>query len=88
MATAKEELGALPDAEPGDCSSERLVRELALHVMVERGLADSDAGRTVSGEEIERRMRLRQAWPGPRELRDGWKTVPDEAMRGAASDRS
>ena len=57
MATAKEELRALLDAQPEDSSSEELVRELALHVMIERGLADSDAGRTVSDEEMERRIR-------------------------------
>jgi hypothetical protein len=33
------------------------VRELAFHVMVERGLADSDAKRTISNEEMARRIR-------------------------------
>jgi predicted transcriptional regulator len=59
MSTAKEELKALLDAQPEDSSSEELIRELAFHLMVQRGLADSEAGRTVSNEEMERRIR---AW--------------------------
>jgi len=35
------------------------VRELAFHVMVERGLADSDAKRTISNEQMAHRIR---AW--------------------------
>lgn len=59
MSTAKDELKALLDAQPEDSSSEELVRELAFHLMVQRGLADSDAGRTVSNEEMGHRIR---AW--------------------------
>jgi predicted transcriptional regulator len=57
MATAKEELKKLLEQQPEDSSSEELVRELAFHVMVQRGLADSDAGRTMSNEEMGRRIR-------------------------------
>ncbi len=57
MSTAKEELSRLIQGQPDDSSREEIVRELALHVMVERGLADSDAGRTVSNEEMGRRIR-------------------------------
>ena len=60
MSTAKEELKALLDAQPEDSSSEELVRELALHVMVQRGLADSDAGRSVTNDEMARRIRTWQ----------------------------
>ena len=59
MSTAKDELKALLDAQPEDSSSEELVRELAFHLMVQRGLADSDPGRTVSNEEMSHRIR---AW--------------------------
>ena len=59
MATAKEELKALLDAQPEDSSSEELLRELALHLMVKRGLADSDAKRTVTNDEMRHRIR---AW--------------------------
>jgi hypothetical protein len=57
MATAKEELTRLIQGQPEDSSREEIVRELALHVMVENGLADSDAKRTISNEEMGRRIR-------------------------------
>jgi hypothetical protein len=57
MATAKEELTRLIQAQPDDSSPEEIVRELAFHVMVERGLADSDAKRVVSNDEMARRIR-------------------------------
>ena len=57
MATAEEELKKLLEQQPEDCSTEELVRELAFHVMVQRGLADSDAGRTISNEAMDRRIR-------------------------------
>ena len=60
MSTAKEELTRLIQRQPDESSREEIVRELAFHVMVERGLADSDAKRTVSNEEMGRRIR---AWP-------------------------
>ena len=59
MSTAKEELTRLIQKQPDDSSSEEIVRELAFHVMVQRGLADSDARRTISNEEMGRRIR---AW--------------------------
>ena len=57
MSTAKEELKALLEAQPEDSSSEELVRELAFHLMVQRGLADSDSRRIISNAEMERRIR-------------------------------
>jgi predicted transcriptional regulator len=57
MSTAKEELTKLIQRQPDDSSREDIVRELAFHVMVERGLADADADRTVSNEEMGRRIR-------------------------------
>jgi predicted transcriptional regulator len=57
MSTAKEELTKLIQRQPEDSSREEIVRELAFHVMVERGLADSDAKRVVSNEEMGRRIR-------------------------------
>ena len=57
MSIAKEELTRLIQGQPDDSSPEEIVRELAFHVMVERGLADSDAGRTISSEEMARRIR-------------------------------
>lgn len=57
MATAKEELTRLIQGQPEDSSREEIVRELAFHVMVENGLADSDAKRTISNDEMGRRIR-------------------------------
>ena len=57
MATAKDELKSLLEQQPEDSSSEELVRELAFHVMIQRGLADSDAGRVSTNEELDRRIR-------------------------------
>jgi predicted transcriptional regulator len=60
MSKAKEELTKLIAEQPEDSSREEIVRELAFHIMVERGLADSDAGRTMSNDEMARRIR---SWP-------------------------
>ncbi|MPZ13310.1 MAG: hypothetical protein GEU73_02585 [Chloroflexi bacterium] len=57
MSTAKEELTRLIEGQPEDSSREEIVRELAFHVMIERGLSDSDANRTASNEEMARRIR-------------------------------
>ena len=57
MSTVKEELTSLILGQPEDSSREEIVRELALHVMVERGLADSNAKRTISNEEMGQRIR-------------------------------
>ena len=57
MSKVKEELSRLIQGQPEDSSREEIVRELAFHVMVERGLADSDAKRTISNEEMGRRIR-------------------------------
>lgn len=54
--TAKEEMLRLLQEQPDDSSYDELLRELAFARMIERGLADSDAGRTVSHEEMGRRI--------------------------------
>jgi predicted transcriptional regulator len=57
MSTVKEELTRLIQEQPEDRSSEEIVRELAFHVMIQRGLADADAGRVISNQEMGRRIR-------------------------------
>lgn len=57
MSTVKEELTSLIQGQPDDSSREEIVRELAFHVMVERGLADSDAKRTIGNEQMGQRIR-------------------------------
>jgi predicted transcriptional regulator len=56
MSPSKEQLIRLIQDQPDDSSSEEILRELAFATMVERGLADSDAGRTISNQEMERRL--------------------------------
>lgn len=57
MSKPKEELTKLIEEQPEDSSGEEIVRELAFHVMVQRGVADSDAGRVISNDEMGRRIR-------------------------------
>jgi hypothetical protein len=57
MSKAKLELTKLIEEQPEDSSRDEIVRELAFHIMVEWGLADSDAGRVISNDEMARRIR-------------------------------
>ena len=59
MATAKDELTKLIQDQPDDSSYDVILRELAFNLMVQRGLMDSDEGRAISNEEMQRRVR---AW--------------------------
>lgn len=61
MANAKEQITRLLERQPDDSSYDEIVRELAFGVMIERGLKDSDDGRTITNEEM--RHRIRQ-WQG------------------------
>ncbi len=57
MSTAKDEFKRLIDQQPEDSTAEELIRELAFHAMIERGLADADAGRVVPHEDVKDRIR-------------------------------
>lgn len=57
MSTAKDDLTRIIQEQPDDSSSDEIVRELAFHVMVQRGLADSDARRTISNTDMQLRIR-------------------------------
>jgi len=59
MSPVKEQLIRLIEDQPDDSSPEEIIRELAFAAMVERGLADSDAGRTISNDDMARRI---EAW--------------------------
>jgi hypothetical protein len=52
MPTARDELARIVLAQPADSSGEEIVRELVFHVMVEKGLADSDEHRVKSNREL------------------------------------
>ncbi len=57
MATAKEKIKEIIQNQPDDSSYDEILKELAFARMVERGLEDSKAGRTISNEEMGRRIR-------------------------------
>ena len=52
--TPKDQLRRVIDEQPDDSSFEGIIKELAFAVMVERGVADVQAGRTISHEEMRR----------------------------------
>jgi len=60
MPNAKQKMAEVIQSQPEDATYEEIMRELAFERMVARGLEDSRAGRVMSNEEIERRMRTWQ----------------------------
>ena len=56
MSAVKERMTDLIQNQPEDASYEEVLRELALEQMIARGLEDSREGRTISNEEIKRRI--------------------------------
>jgi hypothetical protein len=48
MSAVKEQFIKLIEDQPEDSSSEEIIREMAFAAMVDRGIADSDAGRAIS----------------------------------------
>jgi len=61
MSTAKDELTRIIQEQPDDSTHAEIVRALAFHLMVQRGIADSDAARTLSNDEMQRRIRSWQS---------------------------
>ena len=55
MASTKETLTEVIARQPDDSSYDEILRELSFARMVQRGLEDSDADRTLSDEDIRRR---------------------------------
>ena len=58
MSTAKKELIQLIEQQPEASTQDEIIRELLFHLMVQRGLADADAGRVITNAEMDRRIRL------------------------------
>ncbi len=54
--TAKDRILRIIQEQPDDSSYEELLKELAFARMVDRGLTDSEAGRTISSEEMEQKI--------------------------------
>ena len=52
MATAKEQMARIIEAQPEDSSYEEILRELAFARMVDRGVEDSEDGRPVGNGEM------------------------------------
>jgi len=57
MSTAKDQITEIIKRQPDDSSCDEIVRELAFELMVQRGLKDSDEGRTITNEEMKGRIR-------------------------------
>ena len=57
MSSAKEQITHIVQEQPEDSSYDEILRELALARMIERGLEDSQAHRTISDEEMRQRIR-------------------------------
>ncbi|MCX7110148.1 MAG: hypothetical protein NTX45_08475 [Proteobacteria bacterium] len=55
--TPKSVIHSIVDAQPDDASFDEILRELTFNRMVEKGLADSRAGRVVSEEDALRRVK-------------------------------
>ena len=56
MSSVKEEMTRIIQEQPDDSSFDEILRELALARMIDRGLKDSEAGRTISDDEMKRQM--------------------------------
>jgi len=59
MSVVKERMTEVIQDQPEDSSYEEILRELAFETMITRGLNDSREGKTVSNEEMKRRI---SAW--------------------------
>ncbi len=59
MASAKETMTEIIARQPDDSSYDEILRELAFARMVQRGLEDSDAGRTISDDDMKGKL---DAW--------------------------
>ena len=56
MSTAKEAMVDIIRRQPDDSSYDEILRELAYARMVARGLADSEAGNTITNAEVRNRI--------------------------------
>ena len=54
--SGKDQVRKILDELPDDSSFEEILREMAFERMNERGLADADARRVISNEEMKRRI--------------------------------
>ena len=59
MASVKEQMIHIIHNQPDDSSYDEILKELTFHKMIEHGLNDSEHGRTISNQEMGRRI---QSW--------------------------
>lgn len=57
MGSIKEQMARIIREQPDDSSYDEILRELAFARMIERGLEDSQANRTISNDEMKHRIR-------------------------------
>ena len=57
VSTVKEELLRLIEEQPDDSTLDEIAQALALYLMVQRGLADADAGLVITDEEMAQRIK-------------------------------
>ena len=57
MISAKEQMAKIIQEQPDDSSYDELLRELTFSRMIECGLEDSRANRTISNEEMKHRIK-------------------------------
>ena len=55
--TVKEKMAKLINELPDDSTYDEILRELAFRRMVERGLRNSNEGKTIDNKEMERRIK-------------------------------
>lgn len=56
MQNVKKEMTKIIQEQPDDSSYEEILRELAFKKMIDRGLVDSKANRTISNEGMKKRI--------------------------------
>jgi predicted transcriptional regulator len=54
--SGKDQVRKILEELPDDSSFEEILREMAFERMIERGLADADAGRVIGNDEMKRRI--------------------------------
>ncbi|MDI6782439.1 MAG: hypothetical protein QME49_10125 [bacterium] len=60
MLSTKKQMTTIIQDQPDDSSYDEILRELAFARMIERGLEDSQANRTISNEEMKHRIKTWQ----------------------------
>jgi len=60
MELVKEQMIHIIQEQPEDSSYDEILRELAFTMMIEKGLSDSGNNRTISNDELGRRIRTWQ----------------------------